>query len=217
MMGIGAQHTRDPDGIAWKQNRDFENLLKRLNANSEDPAEDGVDFSPIDGFQPAHVNELPGSTANAETETETRDEDGKVKKERKSKKKKRPRNDDETAVVEERKSKKRKQADGGPMEGGPSSSNSPPPTPESIPSVTTDRFRKEASSDPSVPASPANPTAMAVLIELGSSPPNVSPRLHREPSRKFLAYLPLLLHLCLVQALQLLRQHLLLKLTNMDT
>jgi len=31
MLGIGAGHQRDPNGIAWKQNKDFENLLKRLN------------------------------------------------------------------------------------------------------------------------------------------------------------------------------------------
>ncbi|KAG7449740.1 uncharacterized protein BT62DRAFT_1073164 [Guyanagaster necrorhizus] len=32
MMGIGAAHQKDPNGIAWKQNRDFENVLMRLNA-----------------------------------------------------------------------------------------------------------------------------------------------------------------------------------------
>jgi hypothetical protein len=37
MLGIGAAHRKDPDGIAWKQNKDFENLLKRLNeANAID-------------------------------------------------------------------------------------------------------------------------------------------------------------------------------------
>lgn len=35
MMGIGAQHQRDPNGIAWKQNKEFEALLKRLNENAE--------------------------------------------------------------------------------------------------------------------------------------------------------------------------------------
>jgi Pin2-interacting protein X1 len=39
MLGIGAaSHGNHPDGIAWKQNKDFEALLKRLNANN---AEDG--------------------------------------------------------------------------------------------------------------------------------------------------------------------------------
>jgi Pin2-interacting protein X1 len=35
MMGIGAQHQRDPNGIAWKQNKEFEALLKRLNESAE--------------------------------------------------------------------------------------------------------------------------------------------------------------------------------------
>jgi Pin2-interacting protein X1 len=43
MLGIGAAHHNDPDGIAWKQNKDFENLLKRLN---EAGAIDGDDPSP---------------------------------------------------------------------------------------------------------------------------------------------------------------------------
>ncbi|KAI0314673.1 hypothetical protein OF83DRAFT_422024 [Amylostereum chailletii] len=35
MLGIGMQHQRDPNGLAWRQNRDFENLLKRLNEGGE--------------------------------------------------------------------------------------------------------------------------------------------------------------------------------------
>lgn len=36
MLGIGADHQKSPNGIAWKQNQDFENLLKRLNGGSAD-------------------------------------------------------------------------------------------------------------------------------------------------------------------------------------
>jgi hypothetical protein len=39
MLGIGMQHQNSPDGIAWRQNRDFENLLKRLNGESVDVGE----------------------------------------------------------------------------------------------------------------------------------------------------------------------------------
>lgn len=35
LMGIGAAHQKDPNGIAWKQNKDFERLLARLNADVE--------------------------------------------------------------------------------------------------------------------------------------------------------------------------------------
>lgn len=31
LLGIGAAQQEDPDGIAWKQNKDFERLLQRLN------------------------------------------------------------------------------------------------------------------------------------------------------------------------------------------
>jgi len=31
MLGVGAAHSKDPNGIAWKQNKDFEALLRRLN------------------------------------------------------------------------------------------------------------------------------------------------------------------------------------------
>lgn len=40
MLGIGAAQQKGPNGIAWKQNKDFENLLKRLN---ESRTEEGVD------------------------------------------------------------------------------------------------------------------------------------------------------------------------------
>jgi Pin2-interacting protein X1 len=37
MMGIGAgAHQNDPNGVAWKQNRDFEELLKRLNGEEKE-------------------------------------------------------------------------------------------------------------------------------------------------------------------------------------
>lgn len=40
LMGIGAQHTKDPNGIAWKQNKDFESVLRRLNAAVEGSGDD---------------------------------------------------------------------------------------------------------------------------------------------------------------------------------
>lgn len=34
MLGIGAANAKDANGIAWKQNKDFEALLRRLNEGS---------------------------------------------------------------------------------------------------------------------------------------------------------------------------------------
>lgn len=129
MLGIGAQHTKDPNGIAWKQNRDFENLLERLNANSEDPTGGGVDSVPIDGFQRACVHGPTIGLAKTGSETEGRDEPGQVK-EKESKKKKRPRDYCEITKTEKNKSKKQKQVESTsippaiePVEEGPSNSN----------------------------------------------------------------------------------------------
>lgn len=135
MLGIGAQHTKDPNGIAWKQNRDFENLLKRLNANSEDPTEDEVDPAPIDGFQRARADEPAAALATDGPETEGRDESGKVKG-REPKKKKRPRDDRDTTEMEGRKSKKRKQIESTTVAGQPiEEAGSKYPTPDTIPFV----------------------------------------------------------------------------------
>lgn len=137
LLGIGAQHTVDPNGIAWKQNRDFENLLRRLNGNSEGTTEDGVNTTSIDGFHPAHTHESTADTADVGPETMGGDEDGRVEDGKRSKKKKRPRDVGEAAKVEGSKSKKRKQVestttvpDNQHTEGEPSTSN--PHTQESI-------------------------------------------------------------------------------------
>lgn len=52
MLGIGAAHQKDPNGLAWKQNRDFENLLRRLNASGGEGASD-EEQSKISGFAKA--------------------------------------------------------------------------------------------------------------------------------------------------------------------
>ncbi|KAK7691661.1 hypothetical protein QCA50_005060 [Cerrena zonata] len=79
MLGIGAAHQKDPNGIAWKQNKDFENLLKRLNGDST-PA------TPVDGFvqagQDAEEDGQDGGLDSAESGAKSDDEgDGKGGKE----------------------------------------------------------------------------------------------------------------------------------------
>jgi len=135
---------KDPNGIAWKQNRDFENLLKRLNANSEDPTEDKTGTAPIDGFQPSSVDDPVADAAGIGSETEGRDDERNVEKERKRKKKKRLQDDGETAKTVERTSKKRRRAESTtatpaiePAETCPSGSNSP--TLETVAFVVIDR------------------------------------------------------------------------------
>jgi hypothetical protein len=129
MLGVGAQHTKDPDGIAWKQNQDFENLLKRLNANPDDLKEDRVSSAPIDGFQPARSQGATPHLTKIESEAAGGDYGEKWGKKRK----KRPQDSDETTNAE-RKSKKRKRTEpttikpvGAPAEKVPLRSKSPTP------------------------------------------------------------------------------------------
>ena len=84
MMGIGAAHQKDPNEVAWKQNRDYENLLKRLNeANGgEEEAQTGSGFVRPEG----NANEGEGDEKKKE----------KRKKEKVKKKRKREENDVDT-------------------------------------------------------------------------------------------------------------------------
>ncbi|KAF9524026.1 hypothetical protein CPB83DRAFT_798570 [Crepidotus variabilis] len=96
MMGIGAAHQRDPNGIAWKQNRDFENVLRRLN-NAE--LGDAVDTDvKIGGFHRAR-DDFPAEEPTKgvkekkrkhkdEGEDASEDQEGGKQKKRKSKKQK---------------------------------------------------------------------------------------------------------------------------------
>ena len=69
MLGIGAAHQKDPNGLAWKQNRDFENLLRRLNGEGTEE-----EASKIDGFSKAKEESA------IQTETEQIETEGSKKK-----------------------------------------------------------------------------------------------------------------------------------------
>jgi Pin2-interacting protein X1 len=59
MLGIGAAQKKDGSSIAWKQNQDFENVLKRLNESlaSKDGEEDGKDDSEQVVVEESPINE----------------------------------------------------------------------------------------------------------------------------------------------------------------
>ncbi|RDB24746.1 Protein PXR1 [Hypsizygus marmoreus] len=88
MLGIGAAHQKDPDGIAWKQNKDFENLLKRLN-------------------EAAAAESIPTANAAEEEDIELEAKRGDSGEE---KEKKRKRTKDVEGVSEEKAKKKRKKS-----------------------------------------------------------------------------------------------------------
>ncbi|KAF5385932.1 hypothetical protein D9615_002299 [Tricholomella constricta] len=95
MLGIGAAHQMDPDSIAWKQNEDFENLLKRLNEAS---AQENTMVS--DTF-----TEIKGESEGGECESEKQEKKRKRKKDREGTsdekaKKKRKKNAEDAASKE---------------------------------------------------------------------------------------------------------------------
>lgn len=96
MMGIGAAHQKDPNGVAWKQNRDYENLLKRLNEANGGEEEVQME-SGFDGFV------KPEGNAGEEGE-----EDEKKKEKRKKEKEKKKWKREENAVDTGEKEKKRR-------------------------------------------------------------------------------------------------------------
>jgi Pin2-interacting protein X1 len=125
MLGIGMQHQKDPNGIAWRQNRDFENLLRRLN--------EGTDAVTGPFHKPREEESLKGGgeeTSTSETvnpnmdmDEDERDGDGVgdedevviAKKEKKNKKKKRKTAealDEEEDPLDKKKRKKRKKVKG---------------------------------------------------------------------------------------------------------
>ncbi|KAG6857727.1 hypothetical protein H0H87_004143 [Tephrocybe sp. NHM501043] len=85
MLGIGAAHQKDPNGIAWKQNKDFENLLKRLNENIS------TETTPLDiamDVKEEVVEEEDGSRSDGSTveKKRKRNKDREGKSEEKTKK-----------------------------------------------------------------------------------------------------------------------------------
>ncbi len=131
MMGIGAAHQADPNGVAWKQNKDFENLLKRLNqadgsvegGYAEEEANTGVVISGFvqqkdeprgeeeeSGEEEEKVKDGKGthdSKKKSDEQTRTKDKGKRKNKDDvETKKKKRKRDGDET----DKKSKKKKKS-----------------------------------------------------------------------------------------------------------
>ncbi|KAG6837799.1 hypothetical protein H0H93_016167 [Arthromyces matolae] len=91
MLGIGAAHQKDPNGLAWKQNRDFENLLKRLNENvqvesnhSELVKEEITIAADEDSSEPKDVESLQRNEKKRKRKEEKAEEKAKKRKKKDS-------------------------------------------------------------------------------------------------------------------------------------
>lgn len=111
MLGIGADHKNSAEGLAWKQNKDFENLLRRLNAANGDDGEAGGDVPmKIDGFvrpsaQTPGEEDVGEETVQDDAEEGSSAEAAEVGKAKKEKKKRKKGTEDDDG---ERKKKRKK-------------------------------------------------------------------------------------------------------------
>ena len=165
MLGIGMRHQKDVDGgIAWRQNRDFEDLLRRLN--------EGPETTNATGPLPPHKTHDP-EPLEAEMEKATSDNLEKIKdddddddqegvatkREKKKKKKKRKATEGEEEDLDRKERKKKRKElssskdgdDGRAMPGGIASE--PPLPPRSLP-----REARTADRSPSAPMGTATAT-----------------------------------------------------------
>ncbi|KAJ3908214.1 hypothetical protein F5879DRAFT_1007839 [Lentinula edodes] len=118
MLGIGAAQSKDPNGIAWKQSKDFESLLRRLNESNAASSDSGAQV--IDGNtenirEEEGINgdddlEKDGKKENREDRKKRKKEEKEAKKERKEQKK-RKRAESVGEEVEQPKPKKKAKSD----------------------------------------------------------------------------------------------------------
>ncbi|KAJ3966669.1 hypothetical protein EV361DRAFT_934130 [Lentinula raphanica] len=107
MLGIGAAQSKDPNGIAWKQNKDFESLLRRLNEGTPGSAGQS-DTGDVEDGEGAGVSydvamEKEEKEESKEDRKRRKREEKQAKKEKKEKKKRKRDEEKEEQEEEEMK------------------------------------------------------------------------------------------------------------------
>lgn len=200
MLGIGMQHNQnDPNGIAWRQNRDFENLLQRLNNGTEAIGS----FHKARGSSPSEVQEIAAEVVDSAHDVDEGVNGPKLeKKKKRQKKRKALQEEEEESARDKRERKKRKKLK---SDVAPADDRSPSPETQATAAAT---ITSETTPVPIVPiAAPAPIRALYVadsrlvlnshifvyfttvhaLIAPVSSQPNAWPHLTPPRSPKFLA------------------------------
>jgi Pin2-interacting protein X1 len=75
MLGIGAAHEKGPNGIAWKQNKDFENLLKRLNESATENVDSKEEQDVVEKERPKKKRKQKGDEDKDEKKKRRKTED----------------------------------------------------------------------------------------------------------------------------------------------
>jgi Pin2-interacting protein X1 len=108
MLGIGMQHHQnDPNGIAWRQNRDFENLLQRLNNGTEAIGS----FHQARGSSPSEEEEVSADVVDSAHDADEGADATKLEKKKKKQKKRKALQEEEVqGAHDKRERKKRKKS-----------------------------------------------------------------------------------------------------------
>jgi Pin2-interacting protein X1 len=108
MLGIGMQHHQnDPNGIAWRQNRDFENLLQRLNNGTEAIGS----FHQARGSSPSEEEEVSADVVDSAHDADEGADATKLEKKKKKQKKRKTLQEEEVqGAHDKRERKKRKKS-----------------------------------------------------------------------------------------------------------
>lgn len=108
MLGIGMQHHQnDPNGIAWRQNRDFENLLQRLNNGTEAIGS----FHKARGSSPSEEEEVSADVVDSAHDADEGADATKLEKKKKKQKKRKALQEEEVqGAHDKRERKKRKKS-----------------------------------------------------------------------------------------------------------
>ncbi|KLO13673.1 hypothetical protein SCHPADRAFT_873800 [Schizopora paradoxa] len=176
LLGIGAGAKQGAEDIAWKQNRDYELVLARLNRTSQRTA-DGDESTTVVEMEVTGVVAEGGfvKADTGEANEQVREEEGDVQEEKKEKKKRKNdrQKDEEKEKYEKKKSKKRRKEDNSangeqsnhPEERDEMPAETPTPirTPIARPMAHRARFLK------SKRMALDNPTAMAEILGVASS------------------------------------------------
>jgi len=152
MLGIGMQHQKDPNGLAWRQNRDFENVLRRLNDGTEatGPFHMARESELREGAGTAGEGDETGEVGRTDDHDDGDDDDDNsdARKEKEKKKKKKKRKaaaeadegdpTDKKERKKRKKSKSRLQSTNGDGDDGHAVQNNEPSQPLPPPGATTD-------------------------------------------------------------------------------
>ncbi|KAJ3789607.1 hypothetical protein GGU10DRAFT_402652 [Lentinula aff. detonsa] len=180
MLGIGAAQSKDPNGIAWRQNKDFENLLKRLNENAPASAAQTDTRNAEDGDEGVNsdVDMEKDDKKESKDDRKKRKKEEKQAKKEKKEKKKRKRDEGDDEETEQMKAKKKAKAESATIERAPQIEKVEEPPKRVIPRHRAHRARAIAAKN----ISSKSAVHISEILGIASSSSSTTPTVAATPS-----------------------------------